>query len=160
MTTTKKFLVPFDEQETVWSKYQIVVEAETEEDAFNKVREVIDRGDSVQANFGFDKCEFVEITEHISSDCKYSIDDYSVDNIEVYETKSINQKIETKNYTIEIMDEQRGYFEHNVYGDENGGGLWFEDEKLVDFDGVSMLPIEVADALIKFNYKVDKETCC
>jgi hypothetical protein len=29
-----------------------------------------------------------------------------------------------------------GYFEHEDYGDEWGGGLWFEGKNLIDYDGV------------------------
>lgn len=77
----KTFLVPFQEQETVWCEYLIPVEAKTQQAALNKVIKVIDRGDSIQANFGFEECQFVKIVEHISSDCTYCIDEYSVDDV-------------------------------------------------------------------------------
>ena len=77
----KKFLVPFEEQETVWCKYLIQVEAKTAQAALNKVKKVAARGDSIQANFGYEECQFVEIVEHIHSDCEYTIDDYSVDDV-------------------------------------------------------------------------------
>jgi hypothetical protein len=53
----KKYLVPFEEQETVWCKYVIPVEAKSEQSAFNKVKKVIERGDSIQANFTFSNGE-------------------------------------------------------------------------------------------------------
>lgn len=74
----KKFLVPFEKQETVWCKYLAPVEAKTAQSALNKIKKIIEMGDSVQANFGYIECEFVEITEHIHSDCKYNIEDYDV----------------------------------------------------------------------------------
>jgi hypothetical protein len=77
----KKFLVPFQESEMVWCKYIIPVEAKTAQAALNKVRKVIERGDSIQANFGFEECQFVEVVEHIHSDCEYNIDDYDVDDV-------------------------------------------------------------------------------
>lgn len=77
----KKFLVPFEEQETVWCKYIIPVEAKSAQAALNKLKKVVESGDSIQANFGFEECQFVEIVEHICSDCKYHIDDYTVDDV-------------------------------------------------------------------------------
>ncbi len=40
-------------------------------------------------------------------------------------------------------DKKTGWFEHNRFGDEVAGGLWFEDNELVDYDGVMILPKEV-----------------
>lgn len=65
----------------------------------------------------------------------------------------------TKNYSIGIFpDKNRGWFEHQRYGDEEGGRLWFnEDKELVDYDGISSdLPIEVLKAIRSLGYKVDK----
>jgi hypothetical protein len=36
-----------------------------------------------------------------------------------------------------------GYFEHNALGEECGGGLWFKDGAIYDYDGVYELPSEV-----------------
>ena len=52
-----------------------------------------------------------------------------------------------------------GFFEHSVYGDEYGGGLWFdyegEDVVLVDYDGISgYLPEEVCEELEKKGYNM------
>lgn len=61
--------------------------------------------------------------------------------------------ISTEKYMIEIDTcAKYGYFEHKIYGDERGGGLWFDDQNmLVDYDGVSSLPAQVKEALIKNN---------
>lgn len=48
---------------------------------------------------------------------------------------------------------QYGYYEHDVYGE--GGGLWFSNGELTDFDGRSCLPRDVAKAVISLGYKVD-----
>lgn len=68
-------------------------------------------------------------------------------------------KITTDNFTVEIFDETplRGYFEHEEYGDEYGGGLWFEGKNLVDYDGVFELPKEVIQALRDLGFYVDPE---
>ena len=68
-------------------------------------------------------------------------------------------KITTDNFTVEIFDETpaRGYFEHEVLGDEWGGGLWFEGKILVDYDGVFELPKEVIQALRDLGFYVDPE---
>jgi len=50
----------------------------------------------------------------------------------------------TKNFDVCInVLGTYGYFEHHVLGEECGGGLWFEDGELVDYDGVYNLPLEV-----------------
>lgn len=68
-------------------------------------------------------------------------------------------KITTDNFTVEIFDETplRGYFEHEEYGDEYGGGLWFEGKNLVDYDGVFELPKEVIQALRDTGFYVGEE---
>lgn len=68
-------------------------------------------------------------------------------------------KVTTDNFTVEIFDETplRGYFEHEEYGDEYGGGLWFEGKNLVDYDGVFELPKEVIQALRDLGFYVDPE---
>lgn len=72
-----------------------------------------------------------------------------------------DKKTETKNFTVEISTtDQYGYFEHNDYGDEYGGGLWFEGNELVDFDGCGVLPLEVADAIIELGFKANKDDFC
>ena len=51
---------------------------------------------------------------------------------------------ETKNFDVGISVEgDRGYFEHHRYGEEVGGGLWFEDGEIIDYDGTFELPMEV-----------------
>ncbi len=66
--------------------------------------------------------------------------------------------VNTKNYSIGIYsDENRGWFEHYKYGDEQGGGLWFNsDKELTDYDGISSLPLEVVEAIRGLGYKVDQ----
>lgn len=52
-------------------------------------------------------------------------------------------------FQIGIHDDNRhGWFEHNDYGDEYGGGLWFHKGALVDYDGIAgYLPKEVLDTI-------------
>lgn len=52
---------------------------------------------------------------------------------------------------------QYGYFEHDDFGDEYGGGLWFESNALVDYDGVFELPREVVDGLRQHDFVVGEE---
>ena len=40
-------------------------------------------------------------------------------------------------------DGEYGYFEHNELGELNGGGMWFKDGAIYDYDGVYELPSEV-----------------
>ncbi len=48
---------------------------------------------------------------------------------------------------------QYGYWERRD-GSE-GGGLWFEDKEMVDYDGAYELPIKVEQALREAGYSVD-----
>lgn len=69
------------------------------------------------------------------------------------------------NYTIDLTGERfetkispstnYGYFEHHRLGDNCGGGLWFNGKELVDYDGTSFLPREVAKKLREAGYEVD-----
>lgn len=63
----------------------------------------------------------------------------------------------TRNYEVMVDPFNKyGYFEHLIYGDARGGGLWFDSEdKLVDYDGVFFLPEQVINALLGFGYIVD-----
>jgi hypothetical protein len=55
---------------------------------------------------------------------------------------------ETENYTVGLNNNGLGgYFEHNKLGEELGGGLWFENGAIYDYDGVYKLPTEVANEL-------------
>jgi hypothetical protein len=56
-------------------------------------------------------------------------------------------------YTIKIDTHAKyGYFEHNIFGEDRSGGLWFDDQNmLTDYDGVTELPKPVLYALIKTN---------
>ena len=52
-----------------------------------------------------------------------------------------------------LLPEQYGWFEDNILGDENGGGLWFDENmKLQDYDGVYFLPADVRNQLMKNNF--------
>ena len=51
--------------------------------------------------------------------------------------------------------EHRGYFEHDDLGE--GGGLWFTDWELVDYDGVYELPEEVVKAIKMLDFSMGEE---
>jgi hypothetical protein len=53
--------------------------------------------------------------------------------------------------------EQTGYFEHATLGDEMGGGLWFENNSLTDYDGTTHLPDSVADGIRVLGFTVPSE---
>ena len=67
--------------------------------------------------------------------------------------------INTDNFEVGIHDDNKtGWFYHHKYGDEFGGGLWFENNKLTDYDGISdFLPDEVIEAIINFGFVVTDE---
>jgi len=75
--------------------------------------------------------------------------------------KELNKKIQIKKFEIVInKNEEEGYFEHEDFGEELGGGLWFKNKELVDFDGTYSLPSDVAEGIIKLGFKVDKDQFC
>ena len=50
-----------------------------------------------------------------------------------------------------------GCFEHETYGDEMGGGLWFSDNSLIDYDGVACLPKRVIEGIREMGFEVDPD---
>ena len=75
--------------------------------------------------------------------------------------RKYDKKIVSKNYTVEVSTkDQYGYFEHNQYGDEASGGLWFENNELSDFDGTFVLPEEVGESIEKMGFIIDKSHFC
>ncbi len=66
-------------------------------------------------------------------------------------------------YEIGVDDQALyGYFEHEDYGDNSGGGLWFERTEdgriqLTDYDGTFALPKDVCDGLRLNSYVVSKD---
>jgi hypothetical protein len=67
---------------------------------------------------------------------------------------NFDKTLNTKNFEIAIdTTSLYGYFEHQTYGEELGGGLWFDASgELIDYDGVYELPKEVATALKENGY--------
>lgn len=60
-------------------------------------------------------------------------------------------------YTVSVdTTAERGYFEHDILGDQSGGRLTFERNdagqiEIIDYDGVWALPREVIDGLLQHN---------
>ena len=67
-------------------------------------------------------------------------------------------KCVVKRYDIGIFPkENRGYFEHHIYGEDKGGELLFDtDGNLEDYDGVFTLPKAVIDGIRELGYTVDE----
>lgn len=66
-------------------------------------------------------------------------------------------KIQTKNFTVEILSPSKGYFEHETEGDNCAGELLFDGKELIDYDGVFELPKEVVAALREHGWIVGEE---
>jgi hypothetical protein len=64
-----------------------------------------------------------------------------------------NLRLGTQNFTVCVdTDKHYGWFEHDVLGDNCGGGLWFDKELMLeDYDGVYDLPSEVKNVLVMFH---------
>lgn len=78
-------------------------------------------------------------------------------------TYHFNRDLSRAPFTVKVDTAARyGYFEHDLLGDNCGGGLWFEadptgDLMLFDYDGVFALPFTVALALHQAGVRVDPE---
>lgn len=74
-----------------------------------------------------------------------------------------NKDLSNAEFEIKVDTESLyGYFEHNILGDNCGGGLWFETLEggvlaLIDYDGVFELPSEVRKALVADSIVVDAD---
>jgi len=72
---------------------------------------------------------------------------------------NFNKQIQVGKFDIQVDAlKLYGFFEHEVYGDECGGGLWFEHDgellTLADYDGVFELPKEVWQGLEQLGFLV------
>jgi len=74
----------------------------------------------------------------------------------IYKESATLKWVESKPYSVFIGDDgvPEG-FEHHVYGDESGGGLWFEDGHLRDYDGVYNLPKKVIEICETLGFNMD-----
>ena len=67
-------------------------------------------------------------------------------------------EINVGHYEIRIDSTNNyGYFEHDIYGDTMGGGLWFLNKELTDYDGVFALPTDVMTGIRALGYVVPEE---
>lgn len=70
----------------------------------------------------------------------------------------MEHKLTKGKYAIWISEDRYlGYFEHEDYGDEAGGGLWFSANALMDYDGVFELPQDVIAGLRELGFFVNKD---
>ena len=70
-----------------------------------------------------------------------------------WEAKSVVGK-----YDIGINPELKaGWFEHHIYGEDQGGSLWFEDDELTDYDGVYSLPNDVVTGIEELGFIVSED---
>lgn len=72
---------------------------------------------------------------------------------------SIPRVKKTKYFEVGIHEDNKtGWFQHHTYGDEFSGKLWFENNKLTDYDGISdFLPDEVIGAIVSFGFNIPYE---
>lgn len=76
-------------------------------------------------------------------------------------------EFETENFTLGSCVNGAGqrlpsrmWFEHKEYGDEYGGGLWFDFMELIDYDGCGVLPKEILDVLDAKGFDVKEMMQC
>lgn len=66
------------------------------------------------------------------------------------------ERVTVGHYEVAIdKKEQYGYFEHDELGDESGGGLWFVNNALEDYDGVYELPKDVIKGIEQLGFNAD-----
>jgi hypothetical protein len=67
---------------------------------------------------------------------------------------NFDKKTQVGKWSVDIDSErQYGFFEHDDYGE--GGGLWFVDSMLVDYDGVYELPDNVIKGIEDLGFNAD-----
>ena len=72
----------------------------------------------------------------------------------------INNNIDhakSENYEVKVdLNKKHSYFQNIKNGDESdSGGLYFENNTLVDYDGVFELPVEVIEIVKVMGFTVD-----
>jgi len=74
---------------------------------------------------------------------------------------NFDKKIKKGKYEIEISTEDGyGYFEHDLYGEDDGGSFDIENGEVVDIDGCYAIPKEVADGILELGVKIDIDLFC
>lgn len=69
---------------------------------------------------------------------------------------NFDKKTEVGKWEVGIDSKAKyGYFEHS--GSGSGGGLWFEANELVDYDGVGVLPKSVIQAIRDLGFAVSDD---
>ena len=72
-----------------------------------------------------------------------------------------DKKIQVGKYEISVdTKKQYGYFEHDFYGEDDGGSFDMEDNVVTEIDGCFAIPKEVADGIIKLGFEIDKDEFC
>ena len=65
----------------------------------------------------------------------------------------------SESYIVEISTSgQRGYFAHLLHSEDLGGHMYFQDNVLVAFSGVSQIPEEVQDLIISMGFFIPSGT--
>ncbi len=76
----RTYLVPFQEEEIVWVEYNAKVEANSKEEAFSRIKQIIEDDDYPHREYD---CENLGIVEHIESNSKFFMDDVSIDDVQI-----------------------------------------------------------------------------
>lgn len=90
---------------------------------------------------------------HLLQATRELIDQLSEHGGEIRKLKRALQEANTKilftsNYTIRLNFENNIHsFEHDIYGEDQGGSLKLDGDLLIDYDGVYSLPEEIINAL-------------
>lgn len=80
----KTFLVPFQEQETVWVQYEAKVEAGCENDAFYIIKQMVEQNDSPHKVYD---CINANVAEHIESDGKFFMDSFTINDVKLIDER-------------------------------------------------------------------------
>jgi len=72
-----------------------------------------------------------------------------------------DKQIQAGPYWLSIDTEaQYGYFEHDDYGEDDGGSFEMEHDVVTDMDGCYVIPRTVAKAIQDFGFTIDQEEFC
>jgi|GEM_PF-2106702 len=138
----KTFLVPFQEQETVWMSYQAKVQASCKNEAFETIKQMVEQNDSPHRAYD---CINTNVVEHIANENKFFIDDFTDNDV-----KELDERIccEVSYCTMDFFN--RGISKQSIINDATEKfkqiGLILEIE---DFE---LKPLRIEEMFVKYDF--------
>ena len=72
-----------------------------------------------------------------------------------------DKSIQSGKYEIRIDSQQQyGYFEHDDFGEDDGGSFQMMNNEVVEIDACFSIPLEVAHGIMELGFKIDTDEFC